>query len=159
MNSPFGHRPLGKTAKVVSRTNRSGPECHINGTTIGYCFKGSSSPPLLSTLRAASPGLACRPLQETELYFVDLILSMGVWQGVAIESLKFHPGPPCLTLLGPAGGPPLVARPQGRRSAAVAYPFEQSKSYAYVFIWFYPQTNRFRPTGPRAPVARKLPNA
>jgi hypothetical protein len=32
---------------------------------------------------------------------------MGVWQGVAINSLKFHQGPPCPTLLHPAGGPPL----------------------------------------------------
>jgi hypothetical protein len=29
---------------------------------------------------------------------------MGVWQGVAMDSLKFHPGPPCPTLLRPAGG-------------------------------------------------------
>jgi hypothetical protein len=33
--------------------------------------------------------------------------SMGVWQGVAMESLKFHPGLPCPTLLCPAGGLPL----------------------------------------------------
>jgi hypothetical protein len=31
---------------------------------------------------------------------------MDVWQGVAIDSLKFHLGPPCLTLLCLAGGPP-----------------------------------------------------
>jgi hypothetical protein len=24
---------------------------------------------------------------------------VGVWQGVAMDSLKFHPGPPCPTLL------------------------------------------------------------
>jgi hypothetical protein len=35
------------------------------------------------------------------------IINMGVWQGVAMDSLKFHPGPPCPTLLRPAGGPPL----------------------------------------------------
>jgi hypothetical protein len=29
---------------------------------------------------------------------------VGVWQGVAMDSLKFYPGPPCLTLLCPAGG-------------------------------------------------------
>jgi len=29
---------------------------------------------------------------------------MGVWQGVAMDSLKFHPGPACLTLLCPVGG-------------------------------------------------------
>jgi hypothetical protein len=32
---------------------------------------------------------------------------MGAWQGVAMDSLKFHPGLPCPTLLNPAGGPPL----------------------------------------------------
>jgi hypothetical protein len=38
---------------------------------------------------------------------------MGVWQGVAIDCLKFYPGPPCPPLLRPAGGPPLK-RPYGR---------------------------------------------
>jgi hypothetical protein len=32
---------------------------------------------------------------------------MGVWQGVAMNSLKFHPSLPYPTLLHPAGGPPL----------------------------------------------------
>jgi hypothetical protein len=32
---------------------------------------------------------------------------MGVWQGVAMDSLKFQPGLPCPTLLCSAGGPPL----------------------------------------------------
>jgi hypothetical protein len=32
---------------------------------------------------------------------------MGVWQGVAIDSLKFRPGLPCPTLLRPLDGPPL----------------------------------------------------
>jgi hypothetical protein len=36
-----------------------------------------------------------------------LILSMGVRQGVAMDSLKFHPGPPSSILLRPVGGPPL----------------------------------------------------
>jgi hypothetical protein len=31
--------------------------------------------------------------------------SMGVWQGVAMDSLKFHPGPPCPTLLLPSFTP------------------------------------------------------
>jgi hypothetical protein len=38
---------------------------------------------------------------------------MGVWQGVATDSLKYHPGPPSLTLLRPAVEPPLK-RPFGR---------------------------------------------
>jgi hypothetical protein len=40
-------------------------------------------------------------------------LSMGVCQGVAVDSLKFHPCSLCPTLLRPAGGP-LLKRPYGR---------------------------------------------
>jgi hypothetical protein len=32
---------------------------------------------------------------------------MGVWPGVAMDSLKFQLGPPCSNLLRPAGRPPL----------------------------------------------------
>jgi hypothetical protein len=34
-------------------------------------------------------------------------ISMGIWQGVAMDSPKFHPGLPCLTLLHLADRPPL----------------------------------------------------
>jgi hypothetical protein len=37
----------------------------------------------------------------------ELSKPIGVWQGVAMDFLKFHPGSPCLTLLHSAGGPPL----------------------------------------------------
>jgi hypothetical protein len=62
---------------------------------------------------------------------------MGVWQGVAMDSIKFHLGPPCPTLLRPSGRLPLtavsgVARPQAERSAVVFYPF--GHSYAYIYI-------------------------
>jgi hypothetical protein len=33
---------------------------------------------------------------------------MGVWQGVAMDSLEFHPGLSCTTLLHPVGGLPLI---------------------------------------------------
>jgi hypothetical protein len=57
---------------------------------------------------------------------------MGVWQRVGMDSLKFHPGPLCPTLLRPVGRPPLkrpyavsgVARLQGRRPAAVFNAFD-----------------------------------
>jgi hypothetical protein len=51
-----------------------------------------------------------------------------VREGVTTDSLKFHPGPPCPTLIRPAGGPPTkrhfggVARPQGGRPPAVFFP-------------------------------------
>jgi hypothetical protein len=54
---------------------------------------------------------------------------MGVWQGVTMDSLKFHLGPPCLTLLCPAGRPPL--KRQGRQPAAVFYPLGHPTLYAY----------------------------
>jgi hypothetical protein len=38
---------------------------------------------------------------------------IGLWQGVAMDSLKFHLGLLCPTLLHPAGGPPLK-RPYSR---------------------------------------------
>jgi hypothetical protein len=38
-------------------------------------------------------------------YLLDDV--MDVWQGVAMDSLKFHLGQPCLTLLRPACRPPL----------------------------------------------------
>jgi hypothetical protein len=31
---------------------------------------------------------------------------MGMWEGLAMESLEFYPGLLCPTLLHPAGGPP-----------------------------------------------------
>jgi hypothetical protein len=55
--------------------------------------------------------------------------NIGVRQEVAMDSLKFHPGPPCPTPLRPAGGPSLK-RPYSRfrggllaGRTAVFYPF------------------------------------
>jgi hypothetical protein len=51
-----------------------------------------------------------------------------VWQGVAMDSLKYCQAPPCLTLRCPAGGPLLgVARPR-----VVLYPFEHPTPHASV---------------------------
>jgi hypothetical protein len=44
-------------------------------------------------------------------------IDMGVWHGVAMDSLKFHPSLPCPTLLRPAGGPPL--KWQARRAGGL----------------------------------------
>jgi hypothetical protein len=51
--------------------------------------------------------------------------NVGVWQGVAMNSLKFYSGLPCPALLRPAGGPPLE-QPYGR-----LLPFEHPTPYAY----------------------------
>jgi hypothetical protein len=51
------------------------------------------------------------------------ILPMGVWQGLAMDFLKLHPGSPCPTLLLPAG----------RRPTAVYYHFGHPTPYVYDF--------------------------
>jgi hypothetical protein len=58
---------------------------------------------------------------------------IGVWQGVAMNSLKFYPSPPCPTLLHPAGPRAFsgVAFPQGGWLSAMFYPFGHPTPYAY----------------------------
>jgi hypothetical protein len=46
-------------------------------------------------------------MDATSTYAFRSEFAMGVCQGVAMDSLKFHPGPPCPTLPCPVGGPPL----------------------------------------------------
>jgi hypothetical protein len=50
---------------------------------------------------------------------------MDIWQEVAMDSLKFCPGPPCLTLLRPETAITGVARPQSVRPVAIFYPLRQ----------------------------------
>jgi hypothetical protein len=58
---------------------------------------------------------------------------ISVWQWVALDSLIFHPGPPCPTFLRLTGGQRAtcrkavsgVARPHSGRPAAVFHPFGQ----------------------------------
>jgi hypothetical protein len=68
----------------------------------------------------------------------------AVWQVVAMDSLKFHQGLPCPTLVRPCGRAryPLnyltansgVARPQGGSLTAVFYPLGHSTPYAYALL-------------------------
>jgi hypothetical protein len=60
-----------------------------------------------------------------------MFISMGVWQGVVMDSLKFYPGLPCQTLLNPAVSG--VACLLGGRPLAVFYLFEHPTPYAYVY--------------------------
>jgi hypothetical protein len=53
---------------------------------------------------------------------VQSAMGMGIWQGVAMDSLKFHPGPLCRTLLRPAGGIP-PKRPTGQVACSHLLPF------------------------------------
>jgi hypothetical protein len=54
-----------------------------------------------------------------------MVFFMGLWQGMAMDSLKFHPGPPYPTLM---GWPYRVAL---QECPAVFYPFEPPMLYAY----------------------------
>jgi hypothetical protein len=82
---------------------------------------------------------------------VPLLLTfMGIWKGVAMDSLKYHPGLNCPTLLRSVGRPPQkwpyghtalqsyglmavwgVAHLQGGRPSAVFYPLGHPTPYAY----------------------------
>jgi hypothetical protein len=76
---------------------------------------------------------------------------------VFMDSLKFHPGPPCLTLLCPAGVPPRnglttiygVTRLQGGRPAAVFYPLGQTTQYgplqSLICAWAYGKKHPWTP--------------
>jgi hypothetical protein len=44
-------------------------------------------------------------LIPTKVYYALKKKYIDVWKGVALDSQKFHPGPPCPTLLRPAVGP------------------------------------------------------
>jgi hypothetical protein len=58
-------------------------------------------------------------------------------EGVSMDSLKFHPALPCLTLIRPAGRPPpkcrATPRPQGGRPAAVFFPLGYPFPYGPAF--------------------------
>jgi hypothetical protein len=62
-----------------------------------------------------------------------IVTRMGVWQGVTMDSLKFHSGLPNPTLLRTEGWPPLK-RSYGPQVAAIFYPFGHPTPYAYG-IW------------------------
>jgi hypothetical protein len=57
-------------------------------------------------------------------------LAMGVWQVAAMDSLKFHPGLPCPTLLCPVGEPPLK-QPYGHDDGRIQpnYPYFEPSQY------------------------------
>jgi hypothetical protein len=55
---------------------------------------------------------------------------MGVWKGVAMDSLKFHPIPPCPTLFHPAGCYPRNGL-MAALGVGVFYYFVHPTPYAY----------------------------
>jgi hypothetical protein len=75
------------------------PIVHLSFLIVCPCSSNSST---LSSIDAS--------LSSVPLVFP---LPMGICQGVAMDSLKFHPALKCRTLLRPAGGPPLK-RPYSR---------------------------------------------
>jgi hypothetical protein len=56
------------------------------------------------------------------------MLCMGVWQGVAMDCLKFHPDPLCPTLLHPVGR---GGWPAGLAACGRLYVFGHPTPYAY----------------------------
>jgi len=75
------------------------------GLNLDSVSRASPSPPILHPIGGHPwTGLTSRP--------EGVITTMGVWQGVTMDSLKYHLGPPCPTLLRTAGRPPLK-RPYG----------------------------------------------
>jgi hypothetical protein len=67
--------------------------------------------------------------------------SMGLYHGVAMDFLEFHPDLPCPTLLLPAGRPPLKGCFRDGPPAAIFYPFGHHTLYAYahrpILLWLY----------------------
>jgi hypothetical protein len=55
---------------------------------------------------------------------------MGVWQAVPMDSLKFHPSPPCQSLIRTVGKLLLKQPVRGGRPAAVFYHFGHPTPYA-----------------------------
>jgi hypothetical protein len=131
--------------------------CHGRPSNLFSPFSVSRRTPLSFVLWAANSPLVCWPgwpwpptgrlhtvrllrIPERNCFNRVCLASMGVWQGVAKDSLKYSPGLPCPTLLHPVSEPPLkrpyghlrVVHPQGRRPAAVFYPFGHPTPYAYV---------------------------
>jgi hypothetical protein len=70
------------------------------------------------TLKTNTLETTVKGVEEEILRAVE---SMRVWQGVAMDSLKFHPGLPCPILLRPADEPSLK-RPYGRSRVGPALP-------------------------------------
>jgi hypothetical protein len=103
------------------------PSCHS-------CLPSLRFP---SVCTLASSFLFHMPRKDRQISFS--VLSMGVWQGVAMDSLKFHPVPPYPTLYPLQAGHDSdgltavsgVARPQGGRLAAISYPIGHPTPYAY----------------------------
>jgi hypothetical protein len=86
-----------------------------------------------NTMSQMSPNVSSLFLHES------LDEAMGVWQGMAMDSLKFHLGRPCPTLLCPDGGSPLTqpyvgfrgGLPRGQEACSPLLPLGHRTPYAY----------------------------
>jgi hypothetical protein len=70
---------------------------------------------------------------------------MGVRQGVAMNSLKFHQGPPCPALLQPAVRPPLITISGGAASKAGGLRPSSAPPHAVRLCFSFPGLIRFFP--------------
>jgi hypothetical protein len=106
--------------------------CQFYGK-IGTITIFSSSPICLSALQLATPTWSSAGWRQTPV-------GKSVVQVVAMDSLKFHPGPPCPTLLCPAGGPSLKqplgyfrgGQSAGRAACSRLLPFRKSHA---ILLW------------------------
>jgi hypothetical protein len=106
--------PLGNGAMGHQGTDSHyfAPKTSQNPICLPRCLSISLGPPRspsvpLGPPRSLSVSLAVQI--ETRWSFSGVAPSSccrSVWQAVSTDSLKFHLGPPCPTLIRPAGGPP-----------------------------------------------------
>jgi hypothetical protein len=111
-------------------------------------------------LRVTLQGLGFRlgtVLIKREIKMNGIPATMFKWQGVAMDPLKFHTGPPCPTLLCPVGRPPLKqlygrfrSSPQGGQPTAVFHPFRHPTPYAYASFCQFNNKEPTRPVRSRA---------
>jgi hypothetical protein len=101
----------------------------VASQTVSRAMSRDMSRQIVSLLEQLRPLDADGDTNNDRLHFLFLFLT-GVWQGVAMDSLKCYPGLPCFTVKYYVSG---VARPQSEEPAAVFYPFGYPKSYAYAF--------------------------
>jgi hypothetical protein len=121
---PFGRSYTTRGTPHAVRPTRYAPRgtphavrLWVSAKRFGSTFSQSFEPPLLIVRPARDWGALVAPqdnlLQGLQAQIISSLSSRPVWQGVSTDSLKFHPGQLCPTLLRSTAGPP-SSRPHGR---------------------------------------------
>jgi hypothetical protein len=93
---------------VVSTPGRNAPTVSYSELSTAWTKSPkfwATTTPKMTVLTAPRISLATPSLAQSVFTSELQPRSIGIWQGVAMNSPKFHSGPPCPTLLCPAGGP------------------------------------------------------